>query len=148
MSNGAEPMAVVYFDSTAFLKLVVDEPGSDLAANLWDGCDAAVSSRLAYPEVCAALAAAGRSGRLNSRESSVAMQLWENFWSATRQVKMSGPVTERAGKLAQVHSLRGADAVHLASALALDSSQVLFAAWDLRLRAGAESAGMWVAPLA
>jgi uncharacterized protein len=27
---------------------------------LWDGCDAALASRLAYPEVCAALAAACR----------------------------------------------------------------------------------------
>jgi hypothetical protein len=31
------------------------------AAPLWDGCDAAVASRLAYPEVRAALAAAARS---------------------------------------------------------------------------------------
>ena len=29
---------------------VVEESGSDLAAQLWDGCDAAVASRLAYPE--------------------------------------------------------------------------------------------------
>jgi uncharacterized protein len=32
--------------------------GNDLAAALWDGCDAALSSRLAYPEVRAALATA------------------------------------------------------------------------------------------
>ena len=51
-------MTIVYFDSSAFVKPVVDEDGSDLAAAQWDGCDAAVSSRLTYPEVCAALAAA------------------------------------------------------------------------------------------
>jgi len=45
----------LYLDSSAFVKLVVEEDGSDLAAALWDGCDAAVSSRLAYPEVRAAL---------------------------------------------------------------------------------------------
>ena len=56
-------MAIVYFDSSAFVKLVVEEEGSDLAAALWDGCDVAVSSRLAYPEVRAALAAAGRADR-------------------------------------------------------------------------------------
>ena len=39
-------MAVVYFDSNAFAKLLVEEVGSDLAAKLWDGCDAAVASRL------------------------------------------------------------------------------------------------------
>ena len=53
-------MTIVYFDSSAFVKLVVEEDGSEVAATLWDGCDAAVSSRLAYPEVRAALAAAGR----------------------------------------------------------------------------------------
>ena len=52
-------MAIVYFDSSAFVKLVVEGKGSDLAAARWDGCDAAVSSRLAYPEVRAALARSG-----------------------------------------------------------------------------------------
>jgi predicted nucleic acid-binding protein len=53
-------MPRVYFDSSALVKLVVQEEGSDLAADLWDSCDAALASRLAYPEVRAALAAAGR----------------------------------------------------------------------------------------
>ncbi len=53
-------MALVYFDSSALVKLVVEEEGSELAARLWDGCDAALTSRLAYPEVRAALSAAGR----------------------------------------------------------------------------------------
>lgn len=44
-------MSIVYFDSSAFVKLLVEEHGSELAAALWDGCDAAVSSRLGYPEV-------------------------------------------------------------------------------------------------
>ena len=44
-------MAIVYFDSSAFVNLVVEGEGGDVAAALWDGCDAAVSSRLAYPEV-------------------------------------------------------------------------------------------------
>lgn len=44
-------MAIVYFDSSALVKLLVEEDDSDIAAALWDGCDAAVSNRLAYPEV-------------------------------------------------------------------------------------------------
>ena len=70
-------MAIVYFDSSAFVKLVVEEEGSDLAAARWDGCDATVSSRLAYPEVRAALAAAGRAHRLDPdarRQAEVAWQ--------------------------------------------------------------------------
>lgn len=44
-------------DSSAFVKLLIEEEGSDLAARLWDRCDAAIPSRMAYPEVRAALAA-------------------------------------------------------------------------------------------
>jgi uncharacterized protein len=54
----ASLLALVYFDSSALVKLLAEEEGSDLAAQLWDGRDAAVASRLAYPEVRAALAAA------------------------------------------------------------------------------------------
>ncbi|MGH9055529.1 MAG: type II toxin-antitoxin system VapC family toxin, partial [Acidimicrobiales bacterium] len=69
-------MPLVYFDSSAFVKLVVDEAGSDLAAAMWDGCDDALSSRLAYPEVRAALAAAGRSRDLDEDELTAAEEAW------------------------------------------------------------------------
>jgi hypothetical protein len=44
-------MTIAYFDVRAFLELDVEEEGSDLAATLWDGCAAAVSCRLTYPQV-------------------------------------------------------------------------------------------------
>lgn len=140
-------MAIVYFDSSAFVKLVVDEDGSDIAATLWDGCDAAVSSRLAYPEVCAALAAAGRAHRLDPADQHRAETAWEEFWAATRAVELTDVVTIRSGQLATRHALRGADAVHLASLLAIGASSTLFAVWDQRLRAGAQAAGVRLAPM-
>lgn len=111
-------MAIVYFDSSAFVKLVVEEEGSDLAAALWDGCDTAVSSRLAYPEVRAALAAAGRAHRLDPDARRAAEVAWEEFWSATRAVELTETIAAHAGQLAGEYALRGADAVHLASVLA------------------------------
>jgi uncharacterized protein len=139
-------VAIVYFDSSAFVKLVVEEDGSDLAARLWDGCDAAVSGRIAYPEVCAALAAAGRNRLLTKPGQASAEASWEEFWSATRAVELTEPVARHAGELARAHALRGADAIHLASALALGNGEVLVAVWDARLRQGAEAAGLRVAP--
>ena len=141
-------MPLVYFDSSAFVKLVVEEPGSDLAADLWDGCDAALSSRLAYPEVCAALAASGRDHDLDEDGLAAAGRAWEEYWAATRPVELTGPVERHAGQLARLHSLRGADAVHLASALAIGDPQLVFAVWDRRLHAGAQAAHLRVAPLA
>lgn len=139
-------MTILYFDSSAFVKLLVEEDGSDLGAALWDGADAVVSSRLAYPEVRAALAAAGRDRRLEAEGVERAGVAWEDYWAATRPVELSAAVTARAGKLASLYALRGADAVHLASALAVGAEELLFAAWDRRLRAGVEAAGIELAP--
>ena len=139
-------MTVVYFDSSAFVKLVVEEPGSELVAELWDRCDTAVSSRLAYPEVRAALAAAGRTRRLAPAELQRAEGAWEDYWSATRAVEMTASVAAEAGRLAGKYALRGADAVHLASLLVLGAGTVLFAVWDHRLRAAASAVGVLLTP--
>ena len=139
-------MALVYFDSSALVKLLVQEEGSDVAAELWDGCDAALASRLAYPEVCAALAAAGRNHDLSQDDLDVAEQAWEQYWASVRPVELTAAVERQAGRLARTYALRGADAVHLASALALADPGLIVAAWDRRLHAGAATAGLLVAP--
>jgi len=139
-------VALIYFDSSALAKLLVQEHGSDLAAQLWDGCDAALASRLAYPEVCAALAAAGRNHDLSRGDLDVAEQAWEQYWAAVRPVELTAAVQHEAGQLARTHALRGADAVHLASALAIADPDLVMAAWDERLHAGAATAGLLVAP--
>ncbi|HSL60090.1 MAG TPA: type II toxin-antitoxin system VapC family toxin [Acidimicrobiales bacterium] len=139
-------MALVYFDSSALVKLVLDESGSELVAMLWNACDAALSSRLAHPEVCAALAAAGRNHDLTTSEVAAAAADWEVFWSSMRPVELTADVERTAGELAGSHQLRGADAVHLASALALESPDLTIAVWDRRLHAGAVAVGLRVAP--
>lgn len=139
-------MPLVYFDSSAFVKLLVEEAGSDLAAELWDGSDAAVASRLAYPEVRAALAAAARNRDLTDHDLDTAEQAWDNFWAATRPVELTAAVEQHAGQLAGSHALRGAGAVHLASALAISDPDLVIAVWDRRLHAGAKAAGLRVAP--
>ncbi len=139
-------MSLVYFDSSALVKLVLDEPGSDVAAALWNACDVALSSRLAYPEVCAALAAAGRNHDLTDAEASDALADWEVFWASMRPVELTDDVERAAGALAAQQQLRGADAVHLASALALGDADLTVAVWDRRLHAGVLAAGLAVAP--
>lgn len=139
-------MALVYFDSSALVKLVVEEPGTSLVSGLWDGCDAALSSRLAHPEVCAALWAARRNSDLTEDGLRSALATWEEFWAAVRPVELTASVERRAGELAGQRALRGADAVHLASALALGSSDLVVAVWDRRLHAGAVAEQLAVAP--
>jgi len=139
-------MALVYFDSSALVKLVVEETGSELTAELWDGCDAALASRLAYPEVRAALAAAARNHDLGTRKLAAVEDAWEKYWHALRAVELTPAVARHAGDLAREHSLRGADAVHLASALAIGDPDLVVAVWDRRLHSGARATGTLVAP--
>ncbi len=70
-------VALVDFDSSALVKLVLDEVGSDIAAASWNACDVALSSRLAYPEVCAAMAAAERNQHLTASEAAAVASDWE-----------------------------------------------------------------------
>lgn len=139
-------MALVYFDSSALVKLLVDESGTDIATALWDGADAVASSGLAYPEVRAALARALRSNRLSARSSRTAKKSWESAWGAVVVVEPRPEILIDAGEIAERHGLRGYDAVHLASALALSDRDLIMAVWDDQLRTGADAAGLLVAP--
>ena len=139
-------MPLVYFDSSALVKLLVEEDGSAVAADLWDGSDAAVASRLAYPEVRAALAAANRNRHLDGAGLRAAERDWEVFWAAIRPVELSAVVEQHAGALAHLHALGGADGVHLASVLVLGDPDVVLAVWNRRLHSAAKAAGVRVAP--
>ena len=140
-------MAIVYFDSSALVKLVVEERGSDVSAALWDGADAVMSSGLAYPEVRAALGAAHRGGRISQRSLKKAKAAWELFWEALAIVEPTRGLMQEAGNIAERHNLRGYDAVHLASALTVEKPHIVIAVWDVRLRDAAEASGLSIAPL-
>jgi uncharacterized protein len=139
-------VALVYFDASALVKLVIDEDGSELAARLWDRCDAALSSRSAYVEVWSALAASGRNKDLSEADLVAALTAFDRFWGSVRAVELTEAVQLRAGQLARDLALRGADATHLASALAVGHPELLMAVWDRRLAAAAQASGLAVSP--
>jgi uncharacterized protein len=135
-------VTVAYFDSSALVKLVVDEPGSDDAALLWDGADAVLTSRVAHPEVRATLAAAHRDGRLDEEAHLAAKAEWEAFHQALRLVELTPQLEADAGDLVERHALSGFDAIHLASALTLTELPLIVATWDARLLRAAKTAGL------
>ena len=118
------------------------------AAELWDSADILVSSRLACAEVCAAIAAAGRGDCLSPRGTRQATTEWSDTWTDVRAVELTEAVAREAGALAARHALRGADAVHLASALAIGADATVIAVWDRDLHRAALAAGLRVAPAA
>src|SRR5215510_1573249 len=103
-------MPNVYFDSSALVKLLVDEQGSDVASQLWDQCDRPLTSRLAYPEVRAALAASARSQIISARTASRAADAFNAYWRAISPIELTSDLARRAGDMSGHHALSGADA--------------------------------------
>jgi uncharacterized protein len=126
---------------------VIVEAGSDLVAELWDARLDVASSILSYPEAHAALAAARRGGRLGAIAHRRAREDFETVYGELLLIGVDAQLALRAGQLAEQLGLRGYDAVHLASALALAlAADVTFVSWDTQLRRAAAASGCAVAP--
>lgn len=121
---------IVYFETSALIKLLVEEEHSEVCTLFWDAADLRMTSRLTYPEARAALAAATRSGRLTRGDHrGVKAELGRRVDEMTI-VEATGAIASRAGDLAEAHALRSYDALHLASALAAETADVVMATWD------------------
>ena len=107
---------IAYFDTSALIPLVIEEPGSLRAGRVWDLADHLTSVRLIYTEARAALAQAERMGRLSSADLADALDALEGLYGQLDLLEVDDLLVRRAGELAQHHALRGYDAIHLAAA--------------------------------
>lgn len=137
-------MTLAFWDSSALVKLLVEEEGTDTAVTLWDDAARVVASRLSIPEVSAALAAAERGGRIDELRARAALDEWRRYRDALDIIEVSAEIAEQASGVAIKHPLSGADAVHLATARALRDHELVLATWDRRLGAAAAAEGLSV----
>ena len=131
-----------YVDTSVVVKLLVEEPGSERAAILWDSADIVVGSRLLYVETRAALAAARRATRLTAAQHRRTMADFDGLWAQMIVVEVSPELVAHAAVLAESERLRGYDAVHLASALLVGVD--LMATSDVTLATAASRHGLHV----
>jgi uncharacterized protein len=113
---------------------------------LWDSYPAACSV-LAYPEARAALAAARRARRLTAHAHDRAVGELNALNAELVIVGVDEALARRAGELADERALRGYDAMHIASALALGPGETIFVTWDRDLSNAAVGADLAVAPV-
>ncbi len=137
---------IAYFDTSALLKLVIAEAGADQASLLWERASEVVVSRLVWPEALAALAAARRGRRLTEEGHAAAVRLFRDLFGRCTVVSVADHLVERAAELASGYDLRAADAIHLATALAVMEPGSIFVTWDKRLQQAAIQAGLVTAP--
>ena len=135
---------IAYFDTSAVVPLLVAEEATERCERLWDEATRVVSTRLLYPEARAALARAERLGRLTKRQLTKVVAELDALVDEVDMVELDPDLARSAGELAQLHALRGDDAVHLAAALAVADDDVVMVTGDGDLAAAAGDAGLAV----
>ena len=138
---------IAYFDTSAVVPLVVEEPASELASELWDRAERVVSVRLVDPEGRAALARAHRIGRLTAEQLRSAVRGLEHRMDELDIIEIDDGLALAAGAFAEARALRGYDAVHLAAADRLRDADLVVVAGDAALIDAASAEGFATAPL-
>lgn len=136
---------ILYLDTSSLVKLYVEEEGSEAVRSQVSNAKAVATSTIAYVEARAAFARKHRAGDLSEEEYHQVLDTFRQEWPAYLAIDASEAIITMAGDLAERHDLRGFDAIHLASALALRDkiqSPIDFSCADERLTAAAEAQGL------
>ena len=139
---------IAYFDTSALIPLLVAEPGSEAAGEMWDQALRVVSVRLARVEARAALGQAVRVGRLTRATARRLVNELDGLLAQLDLVEIDEILVRTAADLADNHELRAYDAVHLAGALTVGPEDVVLVAGDHALLAAAHDAGLATAAVA
>lgn len=143
----------VFADSSALVKLYVDEPGAQEVRPV----RVMAVSAIARVEVPAALWRKARTGHLAAGLARVLIADFEADWYGVvpteeprfAAVQVAEPVLDVAARLVGVHGLRAYDAVQLACALAVRSADPavdVLACFDTGLRAAGVAEGFDLLP--
>lgn len=136
---------IAYFDTSAIIPLIIEEPSSPIASRLWDDAERIVSVRVMYPEARAALARAERMRRMSRAQHTAAIAELESIIGQVDQIEIDAPLARLAGDLAHAHGLRGYDAVHLAAAATAADNELVVVTGDSDLGRAATALGFSVA---
>jgi predicted nucleic acid-binding protein len=134
---------ILFADTSALVKLYIEEAGSAAMAERARHVRLALSV-LAYAEVYSTFARRLREALLTSEEHDELVERFERDWQGVIVVALRPALVGRIPRLVREHPLRGADAVHLASALTLQEAglEMAFAVADGRLAEAAAKEGL------
>lgn len=137
---------ITYLDTSAFVKLVIDEEHADEARSWYEESRPAITSVITYPESCSALGRRARQSLADDERLEEWLAALNDRWRRAVTIEVA---PERAGALATKHGLRGMDAIQLAAAIRvrerLDAQRaaepLVFSCYDRRLLEAAEREG-------
>ncbi|MEW6365421.1 MAG: type II toxin-antitoxin system VapC family toxin [Acidobacteriota bacterium] len=140
-------MTGLYCDTSALVKLYVEEDGSDAVHDAVAAADYVATASIAYVEARCAFARKRNEGAIKAPDYRRIVHDLDADWPRYLVLVVRDPLLREAAALADRMSarkggivLRAYDSIHLAAALRLRASEkrmLKFAAWDVRLREAA-----------
>ena len=126
--------SVAYLDTSAFVKLVIEEPETPSLVGTLERWPIRASSTLLRTEAVRALRRAGHDAHVDAAR---------RLFAGVLLLRLDEPLLDRAGDLPP-QQLRTLDAIHVAAALALGGDLGVFITYDMRLEGAARASGMAV----
>lgn len=136
---------ILFCDTSALVKLYVDEADSTQVLAEAGAASALAVCRIAWVEACAAFARRGREVPADAVSLELAQRRLRSQWAQYMIVEVTQSLVERAGEYADTFALRAYDAIQLAAAHTLREAaeeELHFACFDTRLRKAAQVLGM------
>ena len=138
-----------YLDTSALVKLYVEEEGSHTIRAEVAAARTVATSLIVFIEARAAFALRRREGQLSSGDYRRTIREFDADWGRYLALDVTVILIRRAAALAETHALRAYDAIHLAAAKVLHerlAEPVSFASWDSNLLAAARREGLKLVP--
>jgi len=139
-----------YFDASAWVKRYYQEAGTDWVQDLFAHNQIMACASLGMIEVMATLARKCKAREIGSPIFEKKTQELEADWEHFIHVQLTAEVVDMAKTSAKELALRGADAIHLASALLLqrrfaaEDDRLIFVTSDRELKEAAQVSGLIV----
>ena len=136
---------ILFCDTSALLKLYIDEPGSNAVKARLHEAEAVAVCRIAWAEAQAALSRRARETPEDAVTLEQAKAALAADWPHYVVMEVNQALVERAGEYADTFALRAYDSVQLAAAFEtglIAQTPVLFACFDSRLNKAAKLLGM------
>lgn len=135
---------MIYLDTSALVKKYVAEEGSENIVTIMQSSVIA-TSRLTYPEILSTFVRRFRVGDITNNKLKEILKDFESDWDCFTMLDIHEELLPIIKNLIEKHYLRGADSIHLSSALWLKDTineDVAFVASDINLLNAASSEGL------
>ncbi|KAM3090108.1 type II toxin-antitoxin system VapC family toxin [Phormidesmis sp. 146-35] len=140
-------MIIYYLDASAWVKRYYQELGTVWLQTLFAQNPTFACATLGAIEVTATLARKQKALQIKPAQFQPKIQALEADWQNFIQIQLTSNVVDQSKHLAEQLALRGADSIHLASALVLQNhlsstDQLIFIASDQELKTAAQTSGL------